>query len=737
MKYLYYFFLSIALFAVYEINAQTIYYVSKNGNDSNDGKSWATAFLNPQTAIDAAGETDQVWVAEGVYYPTKSVNNKRDPRDRTFVINKKRFCIYGGFSGTEQTIDERKQADLDGNGTVEPWEFVHETILSGDIDGKPDVWTWNEQTKRWDVANDKNNAYCVVYIGDPVNGNGYGHGDDSVTLFDGFSVTGANSSNAALSSGIYNRYNGIISRCKVFKNSVGGYGGGIYSYDTTVDGADIKNCAIFNNRAYGNDAGGVYAISLGGAENCWIYNNTAGRDGGGGIGRFSNCRIFNNYARSGGGIGGGSVTDCIIYNNEADEQGGGVYTSDVWRCRIYNNRSPVGGGIFCSENDYNDVKSSLVFNNSSGISGEGIVESCTVANNGVMPAEPEINSYEYTRNNIFWNDDILTNEFFFCASNLRQLPGCNNINLEDCPFVRPTSFRGVAATAAQQRELESADWRLRSGSECIDAGVYDGLVRLDIDGIACPQHSRMDMGAYEYVFSMSDAVEMPYVEDFKTFPPSVKYLAGNWECTEYSEEGSVGLEYKVAGDRKWWNRDSYVVTPYFLPEDTVTTLSYDLVYSGNGFGDFYVVVQYLGEERCDTVKIYSKDESVNGNFSHILPDKCGSIPFSLFFYMEAYRGFVECALDNIVVKGHNYNVGMEDVEEKKFRIYPNPFSDVFYIEGEEGTRVTVYDFGGTLLYEDVISAVPHIVPCEGWYSGSYLVCLTGKDGCKSWKAVKK
>ncbi|MDD6209120.1 MAG: T9SS type A sorting domain-containing protein, partial [Bacteroidales bacterium] len=667
-------------------------------------------------------------VAEGTYYPTCSLNGREDDvRAKSFKIGKSMFRIYGGFSGTERTIDERKQTDLDGNGSIEPWEFVHETILSGDIDGKPDVWTWNEKTKRWNVENNEGNVYIVVRIGD-LGGNGL------PSVFDGFSVTGGNDDYTGVCGGIFNvGYSGVVSRCKIFKNC-GKIGGGIHTR------AGVNACAIFNNRAewYGGVKGETKSV-----DNCWIYSNSAILEGGGGTGGyFSGCRVYNNYARSGGGIVGGNVTRCTIYSNVADEKGGGVLASNLFGCRLYNNSAPKGGAV-ANEGVNLTIRNSIFYNNSSGVSDAVFVIGSTFANNGTLRTG-SANSFSKSENNIFWNEGVLDLDISYCGyggSTEPQYLEYGNILLEESPFVRSSSFYGVATTPEQLRELENSDWHLQSGSVCIDAGVFISENGFDIDSIARPQHTRVDMGAHEYVYTISDAVEMPYVEDFETFPLSVKFASGNWICAEYSQGSSVGLQYRYNPESylNRWNFDSYVVTPYFLPEDTVTTLGYDLLLADTAAVNLYVSVRYMGDDGCDTVKIHSLTDKgeIDGSFTCVLPEKCRRLPFYLSFNTDYTRGSMKCVFDNIVVKGHNYHVGMADVEEKNIRIYPNPFVDVFYIDEEEGTRISVYDLGGTPVYEGLVTSTPHAVESSRWRPGSYLISLTGKDGQKSWKAVKK
>lgn len=56
-------------------NANRTLYVSPNGNDSNDGMSWATAKATIQAAVDASFASDTIRVASGTYSPIIT-NNK-------------------------------------------------------------------------------------------------------------------------------------------------------------------------------------------------------------------------------------------------------------------------------------------------------------------------------------------------------------------------------------------------------------------------------------------------------------------------------------------------------------------------------------------------------------------------------------------------------------------------------------------------------------------------------------
>jgi len=75
-----------------------------------DGASWATAYPDIQSAVDAAAAGDEVWVRAGVYRGTT------DP----VLTLRTGVAVYGGFDGTESSRDQRDWAGrptvLDGEG---------------------------------------------------------------------------------------------------------------------------------------------------------------------------------------------------------------------------------------------------------------------------------------------------------------------------------------------------------------------------------------------------------------------------------------------------------------------------------------------------------------------------------------------------------------------------------------------------------------------------------------------
>ncbi len=268
------------------LNADTLY-VDASATGANNGTSWENAFTTLNAALLSTDYGDEIWVANGTYFPTSS-----DNRFATFFIFNG-IQLYGGFNGGETSIDQR---DWDTN----------LTILSGDI-GIP-----NDST---------DNSYTVVYM----------EGVDSTTILDGFIIE-KGVANDADASGDSPRN-----------------GGGLYligNDDISESHPTIRNCTFQNNFALFN-GGGVYIKSESGGrcsfefENCKISNNSSSQGGGVAIinagiefnSSFKNCEFSNNVANEGGGvyfsIGGGNkdlfFEECHFIQNFSLIAGNGFY----------------------------------------------------------------------------------------------------------------------------------------------------------------------------------------------------------------------------------------------------------------------------------------------------------------------------------------------------------------------------------------------------------------------------
>ncbi|HHJ50973.1 MAG TPA: hypothetical protein ENJ88_08760, partial [Phaeodactylibacter sp.] len=100
------------------LTAQMRWYVDVSATGVQNGMSWEDAFRDLQEALDVAARGDEVWIAEGTYFPTTD-----NDRGRAFEMWGG-IRLYGGFEGWETSPDQRD------------WQ-EHPTILSGEI-GLPD-----------------------------------------------------------------------------------------------------------------------------------------------------------------------------------------------------------------------------------------------------------------------------------------------------------------------------------------------------------------------------------------------------------------------------------------------------------------------------------------------------------------------------------------------------------------------------------------------------------------------
>ena len=80
---------------------QKTHYVKANatGNDA----SWTDASGDLQAMINQSAAGDQIWVAQGTYYPAHKAGNGATDRDKAFVL-KAGVKTYGGFAGSENSV---------------------------------------------------------------------------------------------------------------------------------------------------------------------------------------------------------------------------------------------------------------------------------------------------------------------------------------------------------------------------------------------------------------------------------------------------------------------------------------------------------------------------------------------------------------------------------------------------------------------------------------------------------
>ena len=286
--------------------AGTLYVDAGLGSGANNGSSWADAYQGSsglQTALAAALVGDQIWVAQGSYEPTAGTT-----RSIYFVL-RNGIAVYGGFDGTELTLDQR---DVSAN----------VTILTADLNGNDASGTFTD------------NSFHVLDA----------TGTNSTAVLDGFTVRGGNANGAA---GNQDRGGGIL----------------------CVAGASptVRNCVFRDNRCtFGGGAGYVNSSSPTFLD-CRFDSNIGGSFGGAFDTATSANTIWrrcvftgNSAARAGAvEIFGGSnptLTNCVFWNNTSTGSGGGgaLFVSSsspvIRQCIVAGNHSNVSaaGGILAS-----------------------------------------------------------------------------------------------------------------------------------------------------------------------------------------------------------------------------------------------------------------------------------------------------------------------------------------------------------------------------------------------------
>ncbi len=330
--------------------ASTVYLVQPGGSS---GASWSGVTgtvvdlttlgqsLNEWYKTVSFNVGDEIWLTKGTYVLTDSIVTQTEEK------------IYGGFTGTEQTISARLKG-------TKSWEYTNETIIDGN-----------------------NSVRGIVSL--------TGATIDGITVQNcAYSSTTAGNCAAAVK--LSN--NSIMQNCIVKNNTItgqttGNYSGGVY----VASGGKLINSYIHHNNCAntqgGGNGGGATIYQSGLIDGCTITENTAYRAGGGvniiartGGSVLTNSIISNNTATNGGGGGvnltnGGyvdfasgknvSISNCTISSNSAKTDGGGMYLDvpnvnysgwnsnpvSVTNCIITSNLSLAnGGGLYLYEGQY-------------------------------------------------------------------------------------------------------------------------------------------------------------------------------------------------------------------------------------------------------------------------------------------------------------------------------------------------------------------------------------------------
>jgi hypothetical protein len=284
-------------------------YVKGGFMSPNTGASWATAFTDLQYALPANSCNDlfDIWVAGGTYKPAAPNGDVN-----TYFTIPTGMRLYGGFAGTEKSINQRIMALI---------HSTNKTTLSGDLNGNDTQFVFT--TNRTDNSN-----FPVDIPGNSV-------------VFDGFTVIGSSLSGAGIGT---DGTNVTIKNSRVIDNT----NPGLYIFGGN---ATIANCSIM-----GNNGGGIY-----------ITNSTTSIK----ESLFANNSFFGIYINVSDGTRQTTITNSTIASNAnfgiLVEISGGASTNTLKNSVIYGN---VSGGISTSGSGItNTITYSLVQGETGGSNG--------------------------------------------------------------------------------------------------------------------------------------------------------------------------------------------------------------------------------------------------------------------------------------------------------------------------------------------------------------------------------
>ena len=759
------------------LSAQTTYFVSNSGNDSNDGLSWATA----KATIDGAMELitspndDSVFVATGTY-PACTIKNGTH--------------VYGGFAGTESHLYERQ-----------PLTFGVAADSSCTI---------------IDAQHDNNYA---VQINSYFHYNGSYHCRENT--FDGFYVTGGNQY------GIRDEANNThtISNCTMTGNACGLYLGMSYSnsyYNATFQ---VSDCKIYGNTLSGGvrmysgsqSYGATYEFN-----NCEITGNTGSQCGGIWFDAnyttpyntvvVKNCDITKNTASGLDAKAGGILTQAndFLYHPTRNEWqiinsriiDNTVYTTAT-TASASGSRPYIAGGISVFTHPAHII--GCVIANNSAISTEGIdvtggvvtysyatssggpssgnpvgrmyMANCVVANNLAQTIHADgtggirTTSAATVKNTVIWNNmrgnasqDLhwstnYTFPYTYCA--------CKSVSASDFAsdstnmvldtanlpqFVAPSTMVGASSIATDLSNL-NADWHVLPGSPLVDAGdpntaFITYLPATDMDGNPRIGNNRADIGAYELsntTFNQSITWNQDLTADLSdgtltlnataTSGLPVTYTCNNEDIATVN--GNVltfhGAGYAIVTASQpgnaTWNAAAPVSKILTVTSSTPDLQPQSIVWNQEltfPMSDEPVVLAAAATSGLP-VQFTSSDESVaTVNGSILTMHSVG-----LAIITASQPGNDEYAPAQNVMKILNVTepVGVETYDALQVTVSPNPSNSIFKVDGAmENGDFHVCDMYGKDVMSGRLDNSNAVVDMSAFPAGMYFLRLRSSDG---------
>lgn len=386
--------------------AKVIVRVDNQKKDPNaKGDSWEQAMNDLQAAINYAASQGggEVWVKgngqDHPYRPTTLIYNDKLSTNYLAFIMKDGVSVYGGFDGTESSLEERDENQRTAGKkfpkdktTAIPWEFPNETVLQGAISVDDDaIFTLkggaeNGAAGANPTMSTKASSYHVVWFAplpeSGVEADAPMQGFTNPTVLDGVTIKHGNATSSTKGreqrgGGVYMVANTTLSNCVVTECMAADGGGAVYM----DGGGQVRSCMIHRNGVTNDDAslvargGGVYMRGQGMVMRSMLSNNLA--DEGGGVFLAPADGFTSDYL---------ILTTNIITNNTARVNGGAVYMNKggvIQQSTIAMNyctaaRTLMSGGVYNGEtggvyiNEKGVVFNTVLWNNQGKANSRGL-----------------------------------------------------------------------------------------------------------------------------------------------------------------------------------------------------------------------------------------------------------------------------------------------------------------------------------------------------------------------------
>ncbi len=568
-----------------------IRYVALSGSGA-DGRSWATAYRDLQTAINDAGvgNGDEIRIKQGRYVIGRAI-----------TVNKA-VKILGGYSGAGAERDTQQfTTTIDGEGRV-----FHGFIVTGDahFDG---------------LAITGGNAYVT---GD-IDGGGMLVTNCSVTLtrciFSGNSCKrwgGAIMLSAA--------HGTVIADCTFTGNVAGVRGGAIHNYASDyaiTSSVFIRNAAsedatgwggaVMNDQGAPSITGCTFSENLASrgagicnwktealVESCTFADCNTLTVGGGGIYNaggaptISRCLFRNNGVTHWGGAildesSGGAVVDCIMWQNSAMVHGGAVYIGtnadlptkypQFLNCTMYGNHASSGGALYsygCSATLWNCILwgneayagDDGICNNTLAFSAVTSAFFCDIQGDGVYPGEGNLNVEP-----LF--EDGSKGNFQLQAGSPCMDAGAH------APSVEPLDFEGSPRVVDGDED----------GNAIIDLGALEFQGRTEVSHPYCGEilqtviyENPADTSATYLFHLLLETGDTVYRIEFRTPNGGATYVIPNDNQTS---SNGVTTSHRLRDGRHVWQYEATMASPAAL--------------AGYGNGTYRITLYYRGDTQYE------------------------------------------------------------------------------------------------------------------------------------------